>query len=258
MNLGLASFPRGLPDLLTWLVPSGTGMDYWGPDTAIPRGWVLSYGQSVPAQLYPRLAKLWGVNSDGTITFPDKRGRISAGKDNMGGTAANRITTAGSGVDGSTLRAAGGAETVTLVTGNLPSHTHTFTSGNQSADHTHSGTTGTVSADHTHTYSGSTGGISANHTHTIPIGTATDEFGGTASQGAAVVVATATSGTVSADHTHAYSGTTSGFSANHTHSITTGGVSANHTHTGTTDATGSATAINKLNPVIICNYIIKT
>lgn len=46
-------------------------------------------------------------------------------------------------------------------------HTHSGTTGNQSADHTHdySGTTSGISANHTHSWSGNSGGISANHTH---------------------------------------------------------------------------------------------
>lgn len=64
-------------------------------------------------------------NGDGSTTFnlPDGRGVTYAGRDDMGGTAANRLTTAGSGVNGLRLKTIGGTETVTLTTPNLPPYT---------------------------------------------------------------------------------------------------------------------------------------
>ena len=44
-----------------------------------------------------------------------------------GAPAPGRITTAGSGIDGTALGATGGVETVTLATSQLPSHTHANT-----------------------------------------------------------------------------------------------------------------------------------
>ncbi len=66
-------------------------------------------------------------HGDGSTTFnlPDMRGRVAAGCDNMGGTAANRLTTAGSGISGVNLGDAGGTETHTLTTAQLASHQHT-------------------------------------------------------------------------------------------------------------------------------------
>lgn len=63
-----------------------------------------------------------------TITLPDARGRVIAGKDNMGGTTASRLTSGGSGITGTTLGAAGGTETHTLTAGQsgLPSHGHSI------------------------------------------------------------------------------------------------------------------------------------
>jgi microcystin-dependent protein len=60
----------------------------------------------------------WTANK--TITLPDFRGRVLAAMDDMGNSAASRLTTAGSGIDGTTLGAAGGAETVTLAQSALP------------------------------------------------------------------------------------------------------------------------------------------
>lgn len=68
---------------------------------------------------------------DGSTTFnvPDCRGRVGAGRDDMGGTAANRLTNAGSGVTGTRLGHAGGAETHTLTAAQIPAHNHPIASG---------------------------------------------------------------------------------------------------------------------------------
>lgn len=119
---------------------------------------------------------------DGSTTFnlPDLRGRVVAGADAMGGTAANRLTSAGAGVAGAALGAAGGAETHTLTSAQIPAHTHTA-STNTVADHTHAGiVTGTGSVlNVTNTAGGSatcgapntaanTGAAGA-HSHTVTV-----------------------------------------------------------------------------------------
>ncbi len=58
------------------------------------------------------------------MLIADRRGRVDAGKDDMGGTAANRLTSGGSGIAGNVLGAGGGAQTVTLSIGEIPSHAH--------------------------------------------------------------------------------------------------------------------------------------
>lgn len=68
------------------------------------------------------------------------RGRAVAGKDDMGGVAASRLTTGGGGVNGAALGAAGGTETHTLTTAQIPSHTHTMSS--KVADRGSAGTAG--------------------------------------------------------------------------------------------------------------------
>lgn len=70
-------------------------------------------------------------NGDGTTTFnvPDIRGREIAGKDDMGGTSANRLTNPAStlnGIDGDVLGNAGGSETHVLTVAQLAAHTHTL------------------------------------------------------------------------------------------------------------------------------------
>ena len=99
-----------------------------------PTGSLLCFGQAVNrttyAALFAIIATTYGIG-DGSTTFnvPDLRGRSIAGVDNMGGTAAGRITAAGSGITGTTLGASGGTETHTLITAEMPSHTHALSDG---------------------------------------------------------------------------------------------------------------------------------
>lgn len=94
-----------------------------------PAGWLFCAGQAISratyAALFAAIGTAYGAG-DGTTTFnvPDFRGRVSFGKDNMGGTPANRLTATG-GVTGTTLGAAGGGETVTLGLAAIPAHSHT-------------------------------------------------------------------------------------------------------------------------------------
>jgi microcystin-dependent protein len=116
-------------------VPIGGTMDWPWDAISVPANYVLPYGQAISRTTYAALHALasaasypWG-NGDGSTTFnlPDYRGRVGVGKDNMGGTSVNRVTSGGSGVNGTQLGANGGAETVTLATGNLPAHNHGIT-----------------------------------------------------------------------------------------------------------------------------------
>ena len=85
------------------------------------------------SSLFSAIGSTYG-SGDGSTTFnvPDFRGRIAAGQDNMGGSAASRLTTAVSGVDGTTVGASGGDQrqqshthTATVTD---PGHSHTYTS----------------------------------------------------------------------------------------------------------------------------------
>ena len=89
-----------------------------------PNGWLLCAGQAVSrtayAVLFAAIGTSYGVG-DGTTTFnlPDLRGRAVAGLDNMNGTDAGRLDWA------NTIGTTGGAQTHTLTTAEMPSHTHT-------------------------------------------------------------------------------------------------------------------------------------
>lgn len=133
--------------LLTDFLAPGIMLPYGG--STAPYGWLLCYGQAVSrttyAGLFEAIGTTWG-SGDGSTTFnvPDMRGRGPVGKDNMGGTAANRVTSGGSGINGTTLGAVGGAETHTLDTTQIPAHNHAINnasgaSGSGSSDQRASG-----------------------------------------------------------------------------------------------------------------------
>lgn len=102
----------------TGTVPVGSVTAFAGANA--PAGWLLCGGQTVSRTTYAGLFSVIGTTygaGDGSTTFtlPDLRGRVIAGEDDMGGTAANRLTSGGAGINGTVLGAAGGAETVTLT-----------------------------------------------------------------------------------------------------------------------------------------------
>lgn len=109
------------------MAPTGCVLPFAG--ASAPTGWLLCFGQTVSrttfASLFAALGTTYGAGN-GTTTFalPDLRGRVAAGEDDMGGTAASRLTTAGSGVNGLVLGATGGAQTHTLGVTEMPAHTH--------------------------------------------------------------------------------------------------------------------------------------
>lgn len=125
-----------LTDIKYYCVPTGSVMTFAG-DTLPSVHWDWLDGRYVGGAKYSNLYKIIGTKYGGTgpdrFKLPDCRGRIEAGKDNMGGTAAGRLTTAGSGVDGLTLGASGGEETYALGNSHLPSHSHTINHGHSAS-----------------------------------------------------------------------------------------------------------------------------
>jgi microcystin-dependent protein len=121
-----------------YVVPLAAGFDFWGATTpnscfAFPIGQAIS--RTTYATLFALLGTTYGVG-DGSTTFnlPDKTGRVSAMKE----ASATRLTSAGSGIDGGTIGAAGGAQNITMARANLPNtsvpvtitdpgHTHAVT-----------------------------------------------------------------------------------------------------------------------------------
>lgn len=144
-------------------IPSGSVMPYAG--SSAPTDWLLCSGAAVSRTTYAALFAVIGTiygSGDGSTTFnlPDLRGRVVAGVDNMGGTAANRITSGGSGITGTTLGAAGGAETFTISTAQMPSHNHSISGGPNNAG---SGSFSNVASGSSPLNSNSTGGGGASN-----------------------------------------------------------------------------------------------
>ena len=163
-------------------VPSGLIIIWSGTRASIPTGWVLC---------------------DGTNSTPNLVGRFIRG---ASGDAPSPVA----------VNTTGGANTVTLSTANLASHTHSGNSADQSANHTHTASTGTQSANHTHT--ATVGNQSVNHTHTL------------------------TTGNNSVNHTHP----TGNNSVTHTHPGTTGNNNVPHTHGSTTGGNNSPQHVHKM------------
>lgn len=110
------------------LVPVGVVVPFAGSTS--PAGWELCYGQAISrttyAGLFATISTTYG-SGDGSTTFnvPDLRGRVSAGKDDMGGTAASRLTSTVL-TASNTLGATGGTQTHTLTEAQMPAHSHTY------------------------------------------------------------------------------------------------------------------------------------
>lgn len=241
---------------------------FWGSAEPAGGDWKFPVGQELLIADYTEAYNLLtqngtvfphGTNTDGSgnagsthFRMPDGRSRtrvqlddgagILAGTDAVGateGTQTVALTPAQTPLKAHTHSGTTGTESA--------SHTHTGTSGNPSADHTHSGTSGTVSTGHLHGFS--TGGVSANHYH-VPGGGGCYFF---RTCGSNLVFASGSQYTltgvnqntqVSSTHwistDHGHSGTTGDIDRNHTHGFTSGGVSAWHTHS-TTTGTASVT-----------------
>lgn len=130
----------GAPDPTTAGVPTGSYAAYAG--STAPTGWLLCYGQAVGrsayANLYAVISTTYGTG-DGSTTFniPDLRGRTLFGLDNMGGSAAGRLTGSNLGniTSPTTLGSTGGEE----------NHTSTLA---ETANHGH----GVNDSGHSHTY----------------------------------------------------------------------------------------------------------
>lgn len=122
-------------------VPSGGVIPFAG--STAPAGWLLCAGQAVSrteyAELFATISTTYG-SGDGSTTFglPDLRGRVVAGVDNMGGSAASRLTSTTITGGGDAVGEVGGSQTHTLTSGEsgVPAHSHTASS-NTTGSHTH-------------------------------------------------------------------------------------------------------------------------
>lgn len=120
-------------------VPVGTVFDYAG--SSAPSLWLFCYGQAISrttyAALFSAIGTTYGVgDASTTFNLPDMRGRVVAGRDNMGNASADRLTNQTNSVEGDILGSVGGIEMTTLTITNMPAHTHTGTTSSE-GDHTH-------------------------------------------------------------------------------------------------------------------------
>ncbi len=114
-------------------IPIGAMLPYTGA-TAPNANFVLPYGQCISrttyATYFTQVSTTFGV-CDGVTTFgvPDMRAQIPVALDNMGGSAANRLTNSATGC-GTAFTSLGatcsnGAESQTLTVAQMPAHNHT-------------------------------------------------------------------------------------------------------------------------------------
>lgn len=100
-------------------MPIGSVIDY--NLASLPVGFEWPNGQTFASAstVYP---DYFSANGDSGATL-DLRGRVAAGKDDMGGSSADRLTGQSGGVNGDTLAATGGDETHSLTQAQLPAIT---------------------------------------------------------------------------------------------------------------------------------------
>lgn len=104
--------------VISW-IPTGFVGCYAG--STLPANTLESYGQAVSRVTYAGLFGQIGTThgaGDGVTTFnlPDLRGRVMIGMDNMGGSAAGRITSASTGGANSTTLGGSGGEQTHILT----------------------------------------------------------------------------------------------------------------------------------------------
>src|SRR5690606_26296400 len=155
-GLGSATMPSSPVPLSQFQngTPLGAVIDFAG--VTAPDTWLLCFGQAIEVSAYPDFVAACYVgnalnatagfgyrttsqtnpsaNRSTTgqyIVLPDLRGRVGAGKDDMGGANAGRIDAV---IFSSVLGASGGEELVVLSESQLPAHSHTGTT-NSSGEH---------------------------------------------------------------------------------------------------------------------------
>lgn len=140
------------------VLPTGVILPYAA--TTAPSGWSLCDGSAISRTTYATLYALVGTTfgvGDGSTTFnlPDLRGRVIGALDNLGGSSANRVTSA----NADSLGGVYGTETHTLTEAEMPAHTHTYPSDNGS------GSIGATTGAHTVTTGNSTGSTGGGGAH---------------------------------------------------------------------------------------------
>lgn len=216
----MAFVPSHYEALIGSGVPIGSIQMYGG--TSAPEDWLICDGAAISrttyASLFAILGTSYGVgNGSTTFNLPDLRGRVAVGKSTD--------------TEFDALGETGGSKTETLTTSNLPSHSHSASSGTANNDHTHNGTT-------------NVGGL---HTHHVTVGIG---YGGSGYGDGYGKTSLNNPGSL---WYHSYADA----DGNHQHTFSTGYMSNNHTHTVSVNNTGSGTAHNNIQPYQVVHYIIK-
>jgi len=232
------------------ILPAGVMMPYAG--STEPTGWVFCYGQTVNsvsntayARLFTAIGTTYGGSSASSFILPDARGRVLAGRDNMGGTAASRITSGVSGITGTTLGGVGGSEA-------LHTHTHTQNSHNHTQDsHNH------TQNSHNHTQN-SHNHTQDSHSHNMNPSSAAGYNSGTignvmAAGGSYWVARSA----ANVNDIQTVGSTTGTIATNQAQTATNQAQTAtNQAQTATNQNAGTGSSQN-MPPTIVTNYIIK-
>lgn len=254
-----------------YYIPPSTIFPYAGTAVTTPAGWLFCDGSSYGTATYPDLFAVIGYSYGGSGTafsVPDLRGRVIAGRDmDNGSGTAGRLSTITN--QGTALAISAGAQTHTLGTAEMPSHSHNAQSlsgtTNSAGGHQHSGNVDTANIDHSHSLSINNINLDALYFRNLGYGGVDDpkyiriyksELGRndlnsdredyvTAITPVANSVANLTINNTNPSHQHSYTTNSTGA---HTHTVT---------GTVTISNIGGSAAHNNLQPTMILNYIIK-
>ena len=173
-------------------IPIGAMLPYTGT-TAPNSNFVLPYGQCISrttyATYFSQVSTTFGV-CNGTTTFgvPDMRGRTIAAVDNLGGSAASRLTTTYFGTDPTVLGNVGGAQNQSVAQANLPNITLNTSIGSGQGSHAHGihqqttgGINNSLSSGSAIFVAGAATNMGATDSATLPSMSGTTPLGGSAS-----------------------------------------------------------------------------
>ena len=237
--------------LLGSILPIGVMLPFAGSNA--PAGFLLCFGQAVSRDifngLFAILGTAWGVG-DGATTFnlPDLRGRSVFGRDDMGGAAASRLTGTTMTPNGTTVGAVGGAQTVTISTGELPASGLSVPG---------------LSVPGLSVPGLSVPGLSVPSLSVpaLAAGTLTFALGGAVGDAGSTTRAASADSAAGSSATPAVAGSTAtgttGTGTTGTGTTGTGTTGTGNTGTGTTGNMGTAGALNKMPPAAVANWIIK-